>query len=169
MPQMKKMKKNTGNGPTISTKDLASLVDLSQMRLSQLVQAGVLARSGHGTFDLVKTLLALVGYYRRLGSKKFGRLEELRCQRLEEQIGLLSMDRKLKAGELIYASFAERLWTDALAAIRAIVMGSKLSDEDKEDVFYKLRDIPPAMYRQQASQQPNTQPETDYETDPKES
>ena len=65
--------------PRLSTAALAALIGVSSPRISQLRSAGVITADGDGDFDAVRTLTALLGFYRQDNATRNARAKAIRA------------------------------------------------------------------------------------------
>lgn len=130
---------------TVNADDLCDLWGISSGMLTNLSKRGIAVRTGHGSYDLVKSTRAYLEHLRGVASGRGGEdqvtnLTAERARLAKEQADAQAIKNAKLRGELVEASEVERTWADALRQLRARVMAvpsrlrSELPDIDPQTI-----------------------------------
>jgi hypothetical protein len=117
---------------TVTAKELAHILGLSERRIRDLVASGTVRKSGDGLFDLPE---AVQSYCKFLKSSKGASLAEARKRKVDLESELLERELAIRNGELVAVKpLAERV-SKALSAIKNnIELAANLEREDKNKI-----------------------------------
>lgn len=133
----------TGKSPVISTKQLARLVNLTEVRIGQLTNEGVLERVARGRYDLFKAIHSYVSYLQTRRSNQWDGEEKTDLQaeqlrRTREQADELELKNSKTRGELVEVARVKMLGEKVMSAIKTRILNSPLPDAEKDKC---LRDL----------------------------
>ena len=84
---------------------------------------------------------------KQMASCIYGDISGEKLFKLRAERELLELKLAVERSDLIRVAGLERLWLDITMAIRAVILGSHLSEGERDEIFLKLREIPEAEYR----------------------
>lgn len=133
----------TGKCPVISTKQLARLFNLTETRIAQLAQEGVLEKVSRGRYDLFKAVHSYVSYLQTRKVNQWDddepsdiKAEQLR--RTKEQADELELKNAKTRGELVEVARVILWGQKQLSALKQEILNLDLDDEKKDKILRKL-------------------------------
>lgn len=124
--------------PTVVVGTLAKLFDLTEVRIQQLAQEGVVVKSGRGQYDLWASIRGYLKYLRDFrvnqfeatdGEKSDIKKEQLR--RTKEEADKIELQNAKTRGETIEVAKVEKLMQAVFSVHRTRILNFPLIEEEK--------------------------------------
>ena len=112
--------------------------DIDSRTLAQRIAAAGVIPGNDGRFS-TKQVVSVI----------FGDISGQKLRNLTALADLNELKVAVEKCDLVKVNHVEKLWSDCVLAMRQVILGSKLSEEEREELFLQLRDIGAAEYRKQ--------------------
>ncbi|WP_191569056.1 terminase small subunit [Paracoccus yeei] len=111
----------------VSARQLGEILGLNERTVRDLVDRGVVTRTGRGRYDLFGSILAYVEHLRAVAAGRGGEaasydLTRERARLAKEQADERELRNATLRGELVEVEAVKREWTDILRSIRSRVL-----------------------------------------------
>jgi hypothetical protein len=116
-------------------------IQLGDRRLRQIAGEGFFPEPDRGEYQLTPTLLGLVRYYRELQQKRGGEFEAQELRKLTESADKLALENEKTRGGLVEIEAVYKHFQGLFIALRARILGSNLTDEEKDQLLNDLRGL----------------------------
>jgi|ERR1041384_1355564 hypothetical protein len=121
---------------TVTARDLARLLALSDRSVRRLASEGVIPAAADGKFNLVK---AVSSYVKSIKAKTDApTLLAARRRRMEAQAGLSELDLETRKKNLVSLDEMDQRLRPMLVGVRQRILGSTLSDDEKDELLEGL-------------------------------
>ena len=133
-----------GKQPTIPTKQLARLLNLTQARISQLAQQGIIEKEERGRWALFDTVRDYVSYLQTRkvnqwdGDDDLSDIKTEQLRRTKEEADKLELQNARTRGELVEVALVQKMGEKVMAAIKTRILNMPLTDDVKDQC---LRDL----------------------------
>lgn len=123
--------------------ELCELLNLTEARVTQLIQQGILSRLGRNRYDLWKCARAYIEYLQTKKTNQHGPtgnadLDAERLRKTTEEADKLALANARSRGELVEVAAVKKLGEKVMVAIRSRIMQFPLSDDEKDKLLTEL-------------------------------
>lgn len=129
----------SGKQPTISTKHLSRLFNLTGARISQLTQEKVLTKAARGRYPLYDSVQSYISYLQTRkvnqwdGDENPSDIKKEQLRRTKEEADKLELQNAKTRGELVEAEMAGQAIGRVCAILKSKVQNSDLSADAKRE------------------------------------
>jgi phage terminase Nu1 subunit (DNA packaging protein) len=130
---------------TWPSEKMAKLIDLTPRRLRQLVDEGVVPREERGRYNPFVVTVAYIRYLRDRAQSPEASDSEFfaaKLAKIRAEHQQIVLDMEIKRGARIPIQDVNEISKHIFAHVRGVVIASKLSAEEKNEILDRLRDLP---------------------------
>ncbi len=126
--EMKKRKENEVENMVVNTKTIASMIGVTDRRVRQMAEEGIIEKVGHGRFELMDTMRRYIDYLRNTGEASAEEMDLVKKydheKMLHEAAKREAAELKLAVmkGSLHEAEVVEKVMTKMLSTFRAKIL-----------------------------------------------
>lgn len=113
------------DGLVVTTSVISDIFNMSQRRVRQLVEEGIIDRVKNGSFELMPTVKKYILYLKASGDSKGGEIDLIKEKAMHERAKreIAEMELAQMKGIMHNAADVEKVMNDMLAAFRAKLLG----------------------------------------------
>ena len=136
-----------GKQPTVPTKSLCKLFNLTDARISQLAQQGIIKKEARGRWALYDTINAYITY---LQTRKVNQwdsdenpsdIKKEQLRRTKEEADKLELQNARTRGELVEVSRVIQMGEKIMAAMKTKILNAPLTDKEKDSLLIELLSV----------------------------
>ena len=136
-----------GKQPTVPTKSICKLFNLTDARISQLAQQGIIKKEGRGRWALYDTIHAYITY---LQTRKINQwdsdenpsdIKKEQLRRTKEEADKLELQNARTRGELVEVSRVVQMGEKVMAAMKTKILNAPLTDKEKDSLLIELLSV----------------------------
>jgi phage terminase Nu1 subunit (DNA packaging protein) len=126
-----------------TSKELCDLLNLTEARVTQLIQQGILHRLGRNRYDLWGCARAYIEYLQTKKTNQHGPtgnadLDAERLRKTTEEADKLALANARSRGELVEIHKVTKLGQKVLIAVRNRILSMPMTDEEKDSCLREL-------------------------------
>lgn len=142
-----RFKMGRGKQPVVPTKSLCKLFNLTDARISQLAQQGILKKEARGRWPLYDTIHAYITY---LQTRKVNQwdsdenpsdIKKEQLRRTKEEADKLELQNAKTRGELVEVAKVIQMGEKVMAAMKTKILNAPLTDKEKDAFLLELLSI----------------------------